>query len=661
MPQKLKKRFAHSKVRVINDWGLHARPSASLANLVKNYNCDVTIKKGKATADAKSIASLLGLEATKGSVLELEAQGNDADEALKEICNLFESGFGEDHKVLTGEGTNCGIVVGYAHVIFKQTDDIPHYTINKSLVEQETSRLEDAINEEVAHFKNLLNFEQTKIMKDFCNLLIGMLAEEHIAKMPNDYIKSHLVNAEWALKICLDELISQVTTSDATFLKAHANEYTQLRDRLIQRLAKVPTKKRKKLRVGSKKIILASEIGPAEVIDYHRAGYLGFVTSSGTYNSHAAILARGLNIPAIVAVDDVALMEIAEDTRLIVDSNNSELHVKPDNETLEKLKEKSKAKPKKKLQRRVSGPPRTISRDGVRIKLYANTEFIDEIDLALNNGAEGIGLFRTEFLFINRNDHPSEEEQFLYYRSIVKKNNGLPVTFRTIDLGNDKLTDLITDVSPMGNRGIRFCLINPTIFKDQLRALLRTAKYGPIKIMFPMVIHLHEFTESLRLLDEVANELDMDKKDIPEIGVMIEIPGSVFLMPEFAKHADFFAIGTNDLIQYTLAVDRNLAGVAHLVEPCHPGVVQLLKLIIQQGLQLERPVTMCGELAANPQMARLFCALGLRELSMNSSKIEEVRESLQAVNIKRYKQIAKNITNAKSAEEVKSLMEGIAH
>ena len=648
------RRIAHAAVEVINDWGLHARPSAALASRAKGFEAQVTIRHGGKEASATSIAHLLILEAVKGSQLEIEAEGPDAEEAIAALAGMFADGFGEDHRVLAGEGTRCGVAVGAGHILH-QANDIPHYSIPRAAVAQEQKRLAQAIRDERRHVGEL-DKGGDRLIAEFSSMMLGMLDEEHVAAQPARRIRAGLVNAEWALKVCLDEVIEQFNASGNEVLQAHANDYSQMLLRLVGRMA-ATRRRRAKVREGTKRVVVSASVGPAEVIDCYRAGYAGFVTSSGSHSSHAAILARGLGMPALFAVDYEALRDLAEDTRLILDSDAGELHVKPDKEVVRRFAKKTARRP---APARGKAPAATKTRDGVRVRLHANIEFLDELAPAYAAGAEGVGLYRTEFLFLNRRDDPSEEEQYAAYAAAVKGSGGRPVTFRTADIGHDKSTGNTKDFSAMGLRAIRHSLRHPAMFKEQLRALLRAGAHGPVRIMFPMIAHAHELEEAVRLLREAASELGGPADRLPPVGTMIEIPGAVYAMPALARSSDFFAIGTNDLIQYVLAVDRNLAGVADLADPCHPGVVGLLAQTLRQGKELGREVTMCGELAADPLMACLYCTLGLRGLSMGAGKIEAVRAALARHSIRGHRRLAARLAAGRSAAENRELLQGFA-
>lgn len=660
MATKQHSKIARSTVEVINDWGLHARPAAAIAMLASDFNSEITINHGDLSASAQSVAALLMLEAVKGVDLTISAKGLDASEAVLKLVELFEQGFGEEHFVLKGQGTNCGTVIGAAHVLYDTPDDVPHYSIPKTKVDKECQRLSRAISEVRKEYNKLgTNKEDDPQVEAFKNLLLAMLQEDHVAKLPTHYIKKHLVNAEWALKLNIEQLTEQFLQRDDPVWQQRAEEYHQLLQRLVANMGS-DSKQRARSKPGTRRIVVADSIGPAEVLEYYKAGYAGFVTSSGSFSSHAAILARGLGIAAIVAVDHKALIAIDEDELLALDSDASELHVKPGKEALARLRSQVSKAPKtkvKKTRSKKTNITRTMSRDGIRIKLLANIEFVEEIEVALKHGAEGIGLFRTEFLFLQNEELPSEDEQYELYRDVIKRLDGREVSFRTLDIGNDKMIGLQeADDSALGRRGIRLSLDQPEIFKPQLRALLRASKHGPMSIMLPMIGQVAEFNSALQFMHDTADELDIPQDQLPQLGSMVEIPGTAFIMRELASNCEFFSIGSNDLIQFTLAVDRNHAALADLASPCHPGVVSLLVRIIKEAQSVERPLTMCGELAADPSMVRLYCALGLRSLSMAPAMISEIRELLENYSIAGNTLQAGKIVQCQSLQQIAQMI-----
>ena len=654
-------RIAHCTVEVVNDWGLHARPSARLSSLVKGFKSSLTVTNGAASADAKSVSKLLILEATKGSKLEMEATGPDADELLAAASDLFASGFDETHTISFGEGTKCGVAVGTAHVLEGVfTGDVPHRQVRTSDVRKEQQRLGAALGAETKHFRKMLRESPNAVAKEFALLLLAMIDDSCFRQDAKGYIAKHHVNAEWALKICVDRTVGEMSREDPVW-EMRKSEYQQLKDRLINRLQK--GKRKPRMRAGKGQIVVTPHIGPAEVLDFSRAGYAGFVTSGGSINSHAAILARNINFPGILALDGSALEEIDEDTRLVADSESGELHINPSKGSLDTLEKKAKESHRSEGPLKRSAPFHTVTRDGTRIHLFANSELLEEVDLAIEAGSEGIGLFRTEFLFINHEDIPSEDEQFETYRLVMKKCKNLPITFRTIDIGEEQMLGKgLGNDAPLGVRAIRFSLQNSVIFKQQLRALLRASLVGDaeLKIMLPMISHVHELEEALRLLHQSANELGMASNDLPDLGVMIEVPAAVYILDSLANHADFFSIGSNDMMQYMLAIDRNEASLAPLADPHHPAIIKLLAKIIRESARLDKTVTLCGELAANPTMASFLCTLGLRNLSMSTSTLSKVHDALQGFSLARNARLAEEIVKSNSTARTRELLEELS-
>lgn len=650
-------KIARRSVEVINDWGLHARPAAAIATEASKYDSDIVISHGKHSANAQSIAALLMLEAVKGTQLEIAADGSDADQAIAAIEEIFTSGFGEEYVILTGQGSKAGTVVGTAHVLYDSPDDVLHYAIKKASIPKEYARLAKAIATVKKEYKALTKNSDDPQIVEFQKLLLAMLKEEHVTKLPKTYIKADLINAEWALKISIEEITEQFRKRDEPVWQNRAQEYEQMLDRLIAAL-RTNRHRRKKSTAGAKQIIVTNNIGPAEVLEYYNAGYIGFVATGGSFNSHAAILARSLGMPAILAIENKALAQISEDAVLGLDSDSSKLHVKPTKDALEELRIQTKQTPKR--PRRKVMPAKeahTVSLDGVNLQVLANIEFVEEIELALRNGAVGIGLFRTEFFFLQKATPPTEEEQFTFYRDIIKKLKKRPVTFRTLDVGHDKMMAVPdADESPLGTRGIRLSLQDPNLFKVQIRAMLRASKYGDISIMLPMIGQVAEFERAYAYFLDAAKELGIKAADLPPLGAMIEIPGTVYILEDLAQKCDFFSIGSNDLIQYTLAVDRNNAQLAELADPWHPGVIALIRQIITKSVDLKVPLTMCGELAADPTMVKLFTALGLRNLSMIPAKMLEIRDTLSNYNIAANTLLADQITSSASMTEIKELV-----
>ena len=652
--------IARQHVEVVNDWGLHARPAATIASIAAQYHdCEITLRLSNQSATALSVAAILMLEAVKGSNVEVIAQGSqNAPAAVKDIVKVIQQGFGEQHRVLKGEGISCSIAIGSAHVLLSEPDDIPHYSISNQKIADERKRHRAAVSTVKAEFTRLGVDQVDSQIAEFRQLLLQMLNEECFTKQPAALIRQQLVNAEWALKVCVGKITEQFTDRSNPIWQSRAEEYSLILMRLLSAMA-VETPKSKK--TGANRIIVASDIGPAEVIEYHRAGYTGFVSSGGSSSSHAAIVARSMGLPAILAIEKINLEAIEEDMLLAIDSDVGELHILPTKEKIADLRKKARSDKDDSAQPvpRVGSPPLSLSRDGERIHIYANIDFLAEIDIAKQAGAEGVGLFRTEFMSLGQDTPPDEDEQLKIYSEVLHRFAPLPVTFRTLDIGYDKQlsSEHETSSSPLGMRAIRYSLQEPDQFKVQLRALLRASQVGSnMKIMLPMIGHEHELASAYVLLQEAASELGMQDTKLPDLGAMIEIPGTAYIMESLAKQSSFFSVGTNDLLQYTLAVDRNNAKLASLSNPAHPGFLALLGHIIATANQLNISITVCGELASDPTMVRFLVSLGLRELSMNPLQIAPIRENLRSFRIVRHQQIALQVVKCRSTEQAAELL-----
>jgi phosphotransferase system enzyme I (PtsI) len=409
---------------------------------------------------------------------------------------------------------------------------------------------------------------------------------------------------------------------------------------------------------------VAHDLSPADMILFKRHRFGGFVTDVGGVTSHTAIVARSLGIPAIVGLHDARHM-ISEGETLIVDGQNGVLIVNPDPLVLAeyRLRESQLGLERQRLRRLKSTPAATI--DGTPIELYANIELPQDMAQVLDAGAQGVGLFRTEFLFLNREGLPDEEEQFTAYREVAQSMQGRPVVLRTLDVGADKALNgdgkhAGSMPNPaMGLRAIRYCLAEPQMFLTQLRAILRASHHGKVRILLPMLAHAHEIDQTLSLVRQAKQQLD-DKKQpydrAVEIGGMIEIPAAALALPIFMKRLDFLSIGTNDLIQYTLAIDRTDDAVAHLYDPLHPAVLTLVAGTIQTATRGGTPVAVCGEMAGDLQLTRLLLGLGLRNFSMHPSQLLAIKERILRTNLAEVQALAQRVLRASDPAKTRELL-----
>ena len=542
---------------------------------------------------------------------------------------------------LHGIAVSRGIAIGRAHLLAPAALDVKHYLISEEQVEAEVYRLQHAIvtvHKELQTIWNDLPKDSPAEIGAFIDVHALILSDPMISDVPLEIIRTRHYNAEWALVTQIDELSAQFDEVEDSYLRERKADIQQVGERVL----KVLTGTASSLpapgdAAAAQMIVVAHDISPADMLQFRDRAFSGFVTDVGGQNSHTAIVARSLDIPAAVGMYNASTM-IEQDDWIIIDGDAGVVIVDPSPLVLTQYRERQAAqqRDKKKLGKLKKMP--AVTRDGVEVSLLANIEFPEDCVGAMDAGAVGVGLFRSEFLFMGRVGHanklPSEEEQFESYKKPVLAMKGRPVTIRTLDIGADKPLDAAeqTALNPaLGLRAIRYCLAEPQLFLTQLRAILRASAYGPVKLLIPMLAHAFEIDQSLSLIDQAKAQLREagHKFDaaIP-IGAMIEIPAAALTLPLFIKRLDFLSIGTNDLIQYTLAIDRVDHEVAHLYNPLHPAVLHLLALTIQTGAKAGIPVSVCGEMAGDPKWTRLLLGMGLREFSMQATQLLAVKQEV---------------------------------
>jgi phosphotransferase system enzyme I (PtsI) len=544
---------------------------------------------------------------------------------------------------LHGIPVSRGIAIGRAHLLRPAARDVKHYLVAEEKVEAEVARLTaaiNAVNEELQTVRRDLPPDAPSELAAFIDVHALILADPIIAEHPLKIIRSRHYNAEWALLTQIDELSAQFDEIEDAYLRERKNDILQVGERILKQLTgsastlPTPTDSGE---TSAQMIVVAHDISPADMLQFRDRAFVGFVTDLGGQNSHTAIVARSLDIPAAVGMSNASAL-ISEDDWIIIDGDAGIVIVDPAPIVLEQYRESQSQllRERKKLGKLRKTP--AITRDGTHIHLLANIELPEDCAGALDAGAVGVGLFRSEFLFMGRTGHaaklPSEDEQFESYRKAVVAMKGRPVTIRTLDVGADKPLDKDEETSlnpALGLRAIRYCLSEPQMFLTQLRAILRASAYGPINLLIPMLAHAFEIDQTLLLIEQAKAQLRDAKKKfdtkIP-VGAMIEIPAAALTLPLFIKRFDFLSIGTNDLIQYTLAIDRVDHEVAHLYNPLHPAVLQLLAMTISAGAKADIPVAVCGEVAGDIKLTRLLLGLGLREFSMHPAQLLAVKQEI---------------------------------
>ncbi|OWW20120.1 phosphoenolpyruvate--protein phosphotransferase [Noviherbaspirillum denitrificans] len=544
---------------------------------------------------------------------------------------------------LHGIPVSRGIAIGRAHLLAPAALDVKHYLIPQEQVEAEVLRLQKAIatvHKELQTIWNELPKDSPAELGAFIDVHALILSDPMIAEVPLDIIRTRYYNAEWALVTQIDELSAQFDEIEDAYLRERKSDIQQVGERVLKVLTgsaiSLPSHDGDDENAG-RMIVVAHDISPADMLQFKDRAFGGFVTDLGGQNSHTAIVARSLDIPAAVGMSNASAL-IEQDDMIIIDGDAGVVIVDPPPNVLEQYRDLQQRlmRERKKLGKLKKTP--AVTKDGTDITLLANIELPDDCSGALDLGAMGVGLFRSEFLFMGRagfvNKLPSEDEQFESYRKAVVAMKGRPVTIRTLDIGADKPLDSAeqTALNPaLGLRAIRFCLAEPQMFLQQLRAILRASAYGPVKLLIPMLAHAFEIDQSLAMIEQAKAQLrEQNKKFDPlvPVGAMIEIPAAALTLPMFVKRMDFLSVGTNDLIQYTLAIDRADHEVAHLYNPLHPAVLYLLASTISIGAKAGVPVSVCGEMAGDTRMTRLLLGMGLREFSMHPTQILPVKQEI---------------------------------
>jgi phosphotransferase system enzyme I (PtsI) len=554
---------------------------------------------------------------------------------------------------LTGSGVTRGIAIGRAHRLARSELEVRQYTIERRDVVHEIGRLTagfNAVRAELDQLRGSISEDAPTEVRAFLDLHRMILDDALLAEAPRDLIRTRLINAEWALTIQLEEVCRQFQEIDDEYLRERSTDVRQVVERVLAALSEGrPTRMAvpRKLAPGERIVLVAQDLAPADVLhlkDRADVDLAGFITELGGPTSHTAILARSLGLPALVGADR-ARKVIDEGDLVVIDADADVAVVNPSEEEVADFHRRVREQSEHRAQLRKLKGRLARTSDGVAVELLANIELPEDARDALEAGADGIGLFRSEFLFMDRNELPSEDEQYEAYARVARAMKGKPVVIRTLDIGADKvLTAAARDSLGMGRgaprpesnpalglRAIRYCLAYPELFLTQLRAILRASEVGTVRILVPMLAHVHEIEQALAFVARAKEQLrERNRKYDGRIqtGGMIEVPAAALSVPQFVEKLKFLSIGTNDLIQYTLAIDRADSSVAHLYDHLHPAVLHLIFQTIKGGTRACVPVSVCGELAGELEMTELLIGMGLRQFSMHPSQILPVKEQL---------------------------------
>lgn len=564
-----------------------------------------------------------------------------------------------------GLGVSAGIAFGRAFLIGRDTLKAPRHHIEADDIDTEVARLYKAIansDKQLAKIKEKLASENES---DYHIITAHqmMLHDEHLVGAAVGYIREELINAEWGLRRAVDDIAGVFDAIEDEYLRERRSDVEFVFERVLRNLLGRDTGP---LQPPPDAIVVAYDLSPADTAQLHKAAVAGLITDAGGKTSHTAIIARAHEIPAVVALENITEL-VETDDLVLIDGGAGIVIVNPSAATVNEFREEQR--------RQVAAgavlhsmrdlPPRT--RDDVDLQLYANIDGPDELDDALDYGAMGVGLFRTEYLYMGRADLPDEEKHFRTACEVIERLGGLPATIRTFDLGADKLAPFLEaaelhEANPaLGLRSIRLCLaeIGRGLFKTQLRGLLRASAFGPMKIMFPMISGISELRAAKLVVDEVKTELTSEGIAFDEnvkLGIMIEMPSAALTADLLAPECDFFSIGTNDLIQYTMAVDRVNEYVSYLYEPLHPSLLRLIGEVAKAGKAAGIPVTVCGEMAGEPMIAPVLVGLGIRELSMSAVSVPEVKATIRNMSVVDCESLTNKIKKLATPAEVRTMV-----
>ncbi|MFQ3368418.1 MAG: phosphotransferase system enzyme I (PtsI) [Methylophilaceae bacterium] len=565
-----------------------------------------------------------------------------------------------------GVAVSNGIAIGKAHLISNALLEVVHYQIEINEVPNEIKRLSGAMNEvkkDLLKIKKQLLKDSSDEFSAFIDTHLMILTDKNFSEKPKKIVSKDRCNAEWALKKQMDFFVRKFEQIEDEYIKERKNDVIQVVERILKVLLGHPNQTNQ-VNSESSTILVAHDISPADALQFKNHQYAAFITDMGGSTSHTAILARSLNIPSIVALQNAREL-IKNNEKIIVDGNQGIVIINPSKDILEEylVRQNLWGIEQKKLSKIKNIECKTLNNKN--IELLANIEVPGDILSVKENRASGIGLFRTEFLFMNRKELPNEEEQFEIYKSVAKSMRNKTVVIRTLDSGADKLTSADTTISSnpaLGLRAIRLCLSEPQLFNIQLRAILRASRFGMVKILIPMLSSLSELRQTKLLIQRAKKSLSNDKilyDNNIKIGGMIEVPAVAINAEAFAQELDFLSIGTNDLIQYTLAIDRTDDRVSHLYNSLHPAILKLINTTIKAGKKYNKEVSICGEMAGDSKLTKLLLGMGLRHFSMHPSRILSVKKQVLNSNTQKLESVSAKILKTKESENIETLIQKI--
>ncbi|QQE12224.1 phosphoenolpyruvate--protein phosphotransferase [Planctomycetota bacterium] len=573
-------------------------------------------------------------------------------------------------QIKRGIPVSPGVAIYSAFVLDAEDQPVPRRMVAAGKVDDELIRMQKAVDDSISEIEGLREQTANSLGEELAKIFsfhIGVLADQQLIKQIQETITTSRVSAEYAVYVTLRKLASTFAAHDSQLVRKTVSDVRDLERRILKHLVGSNREDLKNLKRSA--IVVAHDLTPSQTATLDKKKIKALITDAGGRTSHTAILAHALGIPAIVGLEDITADVSTGDT-IVVDGNRGMVVIDPDAAKLMEYRaEAKKMIQQAKILRELHDKP-AVTKDGTDISLQANIEFPEEIHQALSNGAGGIGLYRTEFLYLAADTVPTEQQQYETYVKAIQSLEGRPLTIRTLDLGADKVVENLTPASMwqernpfLGCRSIRLCLQNLPLFKTQLRAILRASVEGPVKIMFPLISNVMELRQAKMILSDVKEDLDdqgIPYRDEIPVGMMIEVPSAALQALTFAHEVDFFSIGTNDLIQYTVAVDRGNERIASLYSAAHPAVITLIKEVIRAAQRAKIDVSLCGEMASDPEFTMLLIGLGLRTFSITPPALPEIKQLIRSVSVDQCRRVSRKVSGFDSNREVLNYLKGEA-
>jgi phosphotransferase system enzyme I (PtsI) len=565
---------------------------------------------------------------------------------------------------LQGIPVSQGIMIGKTRLVDRSRIQINYLYLNGSKESRaEVRRFKDALKstkKQILTIKNGMS-EQIKEHSFILDTHLMIIDDKMISETTVKTIRNELINAEWALKKSVDEIRQAFEKIDYEYIRDRMNDVEAVTERILLNL--VGKEHESLANIDERVIVVAHDLSPTDTSELNTDKVMGFITNAGGRTSHTAIMAKAFKLPAVVGLESVT-SQVQDGTLLIVDGYNGNVIINPDDDEIIRYQEKQLYHEKYESSILKDSHLPSETTDNYRVTIKANIEFLEEIDAAKELVTEGIGLYRTEFLYLRQKRIPSEDELFDDYREVVEQISPSPVTIRTLDIGRDKFPSEMLEpgeTNPaLGLKSIRFCLENPEIFRSQLRAILRASAFGRVRLMFPMISGLQELIDSKKVLHEVMEELDSRNiaydKNIA-VGIMIEIPSAAAIADILAKHVDFFSIGTNDLIQYSLAIDRTNEHVAHIYRPYHPGIIRMINFVAKSANEAGINVSLCGEMAGDPMCVPILLGTGIDELSINTEGIPLIKSVIRSLSRKEAMEDLEELLTLSTSKDIRRFLE----